>query len=58
MRTPDLSVVSFDDRSTDGQSHAQPIRLGRVKGSEKPAEFVGLDADAGVCVPKTSSALI
>jgi hypothetical protein len=38
---PKTSSVSFDNRTADGQSHAQALRLRRIKGVEKTVETPG-----------------
>jgi hypothetical protein len=40
--------VSFDDRTTDGESHTHTIWLRRVKRGEKPVQPLWLRADADV----------
>src|ERR1700676_1533560 len=45
---PHPPSVSFDDRTTDGESHTHTIWLRRVKRAEKAVQPLGLRADADV----------
>jgi len=33
-RRPQMSLMSFDNRTADGKAHAHPLRLGGVEGCE------------------------
>ena len=41
-------AVGLNDRPADGQAHAQPLRLGCIKGLEEPLESLRVQARARV----------
>src|SRR3954464_15889157 len=45
---PQLSLVTFDDRTADREPDTQAMRLGRVERLEELVDAAGIQADAGV----------
>src|SRR5687767_7298255 len=43
-----LAPMGSDDRASDGQAHAKPLRLRGVERLEQPVELVHVDPGAGV----------
>ena len=48
LRSPDTSVMVFDDGSAERQAQAGTARFGRVEGIEDVLQLIGCDSGAGV----------